>query len=221
VGSTGLYRYNPATNKFDRFENVVCNSPSLIDKNVNAMIEDAQGEFWIGTEAGLYRYHPQQQVCTLYQHDPHDTTSISSDVITSLCEDSAARNTLWIGTNAGLNRYTPQEHLHPLSSRPQRLQSLSHDTFRIREDPKQRGVLWIGTNDGLNQYDPQQGTIVRYPFDARDKIRCDLASAQTSGVLWPAPCILVCGVMKPQPVVLHASRCGPRLLEPGSRPLPL
>ncbi len=188
IGSDRLYRYNSETNKFDRFENIVTNGPSLIGKYVNAIIEDTQGEFWIGTNVGLYRYHPQQHVFTHYRHDPHDTTSISSDVITSLCEDSAARNTLWIGTNGGLNRYAPQKNtfIHYRHD-PNDSKSLSHDyIFCIREDPKQRGVLWIGTNDGLNQYDPQQGTIVRYPFDARDKISGVIFAlyADRRGVLW-------------------------------------
>lgn len=168
VGSTGLYRYNPTTDKFDRFENVVRNSPSLIGKNVNAMIEDAQGEFWIGTDAGLYRYHPQQHVFTQYRHDPHDPTSISSDAIISIFADQVGR--LWIGTNAGLNRYDPQKNtfIHYRHD-PNDSRSLSHDYIGcIREDPKQRGVLWIGTNAGLNQYDPQKNTFVRYPLGPQD-----------------------------------------------------
>lgn len=210
VGSTGLYRYNPATDKFDRFENVVRNSPSLIDKNVNAMIEDAQGVFWIGTDAGLYHYRvgsagilpasqggalrspqlakifPQQQVCTHYQHDPHDPTSISDDVITAIFADRAG--TLWIGTNAGLNRYDQQKNTFiRYRHAPNNPRSLSQDViFCIREDPKQRGVLWIGTNAGLNQYDQHKDEFVRYPLDPRDQIR-DVIFAlyeDRQGVLW-------------------------------------
>jgi len=82
--------------------NHITTDNGLIAGNVRSIIEDYQGFIWIGTEDGLQRYDGYSIVN--YQHDEKDSTSLSSNYILSLFEDS--RKNLWIGTlDAGLCLY--------------------------------------------------------------------------------------------------------------------
>ncbi len=69
----------------------------LTTGNVRAIIQDYQGIYWFGSEDGLMRYDGYEIVS--YNHDEGDTTSISSNFILTLFEDSFRR--LWIGTIDG------------------------------------------------------------------------------------------------------------------------
>ncbi len=69
----------------------------LANGNVRAILQDYQGFFWIGTEDGLQRYDGYSLV--EYRHDADDTTSLSSNFIFCLYEDS--KKNLWIGNLDG------------------------------------------------------------------------------------------------------------------------
>lgn len=74
----------------------------LISGNVRTILEDYQGFFWFGTEDGLQRYDGYSM--HNYFYDEKDTTTLSSNYILYLFEDS--RKNLWVGTlDAGLCLY--------------------------------------------------------------------------------------------------------------------
>jgi signal transduction histidine kinase/ligand-binding sensor domain-containing protein len=77
--------------------NRIDQSSGLQNGNVRAIIKDHQGFMWFGTEDGLFRYDGYGMKG--YRKDEHDTTSISSNFILSLFEDS--EKNLWIGTLDG------------------------------------------------------------------------------------------------------------------------
>ena len=54
----------------------------LSDEGVNALVQDAQGFLWIGTDDGLNRYDGYG--FTVYNHDPSDTTSLYDTTIREL-----------------------------------------------------------------------------------------------------------------------------------------
>ncbi len=166
AGGEDLRRYNPNTDKFDRFKYDPRNSESLAGKIVTTILEDRNGEIWIGTDAGLYRYNRRLDVLTIYRHDPHDTTSLSIDYVSALCEDRTG--TLWIGTDAGLNRYEREKNafIH-YRYNPNRPAGLNSDPIGyIRED--RGGMIWIVTSAGLNRYDRKSDTITRYHYGPKD-----------------------------------------------------
>ncbi len=70
---------------------------------LNAIYEDSQGNFWLGTAQGLIlfdRVTGTQQ--PPLQNDPQDPTSLSGNFVSRILED--AQGNLWIGTlNGGLN----------------------------------------------------------------------------------------------------------------------
>jgi ligand-binding sensor domain-containing protein/signal transduction histidine kinase len=74
----------------------------LVNGNVRTILQDYQGFIWFGTEDGLQRYDGHSTVT--YYHKDSDSTSLSSNYILSLFEDS--QKNLWIGTlDAGLCWY--------------------------------------------------------------------------------------------------------------------
>src|SRR5689334_15460278 len=69
----------------------------LRNGNVRNFVKDYQGFMWIGTEDGLHRYDGQN--IKIYRKIDGDSTSLGSNFILSLAEDS--RHNLWIGTLDG------------------------------------------------------------------------------------------------------------------------
>lgn len=69
---------------------------------INDMVQDREGFIWIATKGGLNRY--DGYTFKTFTTDPQDTSSISSNSVSNLLEDSKGR--LWIGTHdAGVNVY--------------------------------------------------------------------------------------------------------------------
>jgi transcriptional regulator with GAF, ATPase, and Fis domain/ligand-binding sensor domain-containing protein len=182
TSTNGLCRYNPNTDKFDRFKHDQHNPESLAARFVNAIMEDGNGELWMGTNQGLYRHNRQRDDFVIYRHDPHDTSSISSDQVTAVCEDR--KGNLWIGTSgAGMNRFDRGKNVFlRYRDDPQNPNSLGGaGIFCLREDPASPGSIWISAHRGLYRFNYQANTVMRYPF-AQDMI-FDLY-VDSRGTLW-------------------------------------
>ena len=77
-------------------------SDGLSEKSVTCILQDRKGFMWFGTRNGLNRYDGVE--FRIYESTYGDTTSISSNFINSLAEDSVGN--IWVGTlDAGLNLY--------------------------------------------------------------------------------------------------------------------
>lgn len=132
----------------------------LSQGTVNAVIQDAQGFLWFGTEDGLNRYNGY--AFKIFKHDPDDANSLSNNFIWTLGEDHSGN--LWVGTDGGgLNKFDPESetftrYLH----NPRDSTSLSDDSVQcIFVDSG--GTVWIGTwGGGLNKYVPETNSFKRY-----------------------------------------------------------
>lgn len=101
---------------------------------------------WFATGDGLNKYDGYS--FTTYHHDPDDTTSIGSDDLTCVFEDSQER--LWIGTrHNGIDLFDRQKGLftHIRHSGTTGLQS--DDVLGVTED--REGGIWIRTNEGIDR----------------------------------------------------------------------
>src|ERR1700712_2431264 len=76
-----------------RFESFTINN-GLSQGFVSGITQDKKGLMWFATGDGLNKY--DGYTFTVYHHDANDTTSLGSDDVTSVFEDSKGR--LWIGT---------------------------------------------------------------------------------------------------------------------------
>lgn len=114
---------------------------------VDQIAQDTLGFLWFGSSNGLHRWDGHH--FKTYLHDPEDSTSVSSNRISSLFLDRGGR--LWVGTqSAGLNLYDPHsENFTRFLPDPNDSTSLSHQKVNhIAEDLD--GNLWIATISGLN-----------------------------------------------------------------------
>lgn len=71
---------------------------------VQSLIQDKDGNIWIGTRNGLARYDGYDIKC--YYHNDKDSTSLNHNFIHNLFLDSKGQ--IWIVSNGGICRYQPE-----------------------------------------------------------------------------------------------------------------
>ncbi len=147
-------KYNGSTLRFQHYGL----EEGLSQSSVQAILQDAQGYLWLGTQDGLNRFDGYS--FTVYRPDTADPYSLSSGEILALAE--GLDGSLWIGTNAGLNRYDPlTKRFTRWVHEDRKPESLADDTVQaLFQDPQ--GPLWVGTQAGLQQFDPATGTFTRF-----------------------------------------------------------
>ncbi|MCD4682755.1 MAG: hypothetical protein K8R86_05700, partial [Bacteroidales bacterium] len=151
---------------------------------VNDITKDPDGYMWFATAAGLCRYDGYN--IKIYQNDPDDSTTISSNNIRCLLVDD--NNILWIGTAYGLNKMDLATEKFTWfkrdSSNPN---SLSHNYINtIYKD--RTGIIWIATVRGLNEMNVEDGSFTSYFQKSENKLS-DVDNIQSinkdhSGKLW-------------------------------------
>lgn len=145
---------------------------------IRSMIEDSQGNIWLGTEGGgVNRLNPNS-----FQHFTTNE-GLSHYQVWSISEDSNGH--LWFGTyhvgrpSNGVNRYDGQNFTHFTT-----LEGLSRPSIlSIIED--NQGMLWLGTGNGLNRYDPVKKEIAYYT-EKEGLIKNNVESmfVDTQGNIW-------------------------------------
>ncbi|MFT4928062.1 MAG: ligand-binding sensor domain-containing protein/signal transduction histidine kinase [Phenylobacterium sp.] len=156
----GLYRYNGYD--FKTFTHDPADPGSLADNYVNTLFIDQSDQLWIGTDAGLARYHAPSESFIHHQHQAHHPESLSGNVVMSIAQDH--NGDLWIATlGGGLNRFdrTNKSFSH-FKHDPHNPDSLSDDNvYTVLAD--RQGTIWAGTRDGgLNRLDIGSTKFKRY-----------------------------------------------------------
>ncbi|MBZ9731240.1 response regulator [Salegentibacter sp. JZCK2] len=139
--SSGIHRYMPESNSFE----IVEGFPEIY--HYTTFIEDHQGVLWAGTYwDGLFYYNPETKDKGFYRFDRNDRSSLSSNVINGLFEDS--NNNLWITTENGLNLFNPNQNNFYRYTTDNGFPS--NVTYSILEDGDSN--LWISTSNGLVEF---------------------------------------------------------------------
>jgi len=168
--STGLNKFNKDNGTFTRYLADPKDPNSLSNESIKAIVEDAAGTLWIGTESGgLNKMDQANGTFTPYRSQPDQPNSLSSDNITAMVVDNAG--IIWIGTQQGaLNRFDPNtEQFTRYLPDPANPNSMgSGQVESILED--ERGLLWISHthgDTGLTMFDKQH-TFIKYKADANN-----------------------------------------------------
>jgi ligand-binding sensor domain-containing protein/signal transduction histidine kinase len=138
----------------------------LSQSTVNAIVQDALGFMWFGTQDGLNRFDGYNVVT--YKHNPDDASSISDNGIWCMLRDRSGD--LWIGTmRGGLNQYSSMtDKFVSFKHDPMDPHSISeNNVVSLFEDS--HGMLWVGTSSkGLDRFDRQKKQFHHYRYDSNE-----------------------------------------------------
>ncbi len=144
------------------FKHSASNSNSLADDNAFSLINDRDGDLWIGTRYhGLDRYEISKNRFIHYKHNEVNNTTISDDYITTIFEDS--EGAIWAGTrNKGLNKFNRDTNTFTrFLYDAEDTTSLSNNiVWAISEDRSKN--LWIGTGDGICKLEKKSGNNIYF-----------------------------------------------------------
>jgi signal transduction histidine kinase/ligand-binding sensor domain-containing protein/AraC-like DNA-binding protein/DNA-binding NarL/FixJ family response regulator len=126
-------------------------------------IVDRTGLLWLGTRPGLFKQAPKKQQMDLFRYSANEPSSLPSDNIQCLFEDSKKR--LWIGTAKGLAIYqSGQDNFRVFKNNPANPASLSNNhIIMIQEDAD--GKIWVCTSNGLNQWQESTSNFKRFFYN--------------------------------------------------------
>lgn len=128
----------------------------------------ADGEYWIGTESGVYVYNNGNGTITHLEKQNSNTYSLSDNAIYTICRDKEGG--MWAGTFfGGINYYSGQYAIFSKYLPHKENNSISgSDVREICKDGN--GNIWIGTEDaGLNRLNPKTGLFTTFKPDGTSK----------------------------------------------------
>ncbi|MEO8606781.1 MAG: two-component regulator propeller domain-containing protein [Chloroflexota bacterium] len=178
LGGSGLYRFDPVQGTFTQFPGIT---------GVTAIVNDANGLFWIGTGNGLYQFDPQNgEILQHFTHDATQADGLNTDRISSLYLDR--EGVLWVGTvESGLNVYdTRQSRFAHYRHNPDLVSSLADGAITSMFTTDQDGV-WVGIQDKLDFIDLAKGSVTHYTPQTADGKSLGAINAiyqDHNGIVW-------------------------------------
>ncbi|MEP4094734.1 two-component regulator propeller domain-containing protein [Reichenbachiella sp.] len=121
-----------------------------------------EGKLWLGTDGGgLDIFDPETEIFTNYKNTRNDQSSLTSNVLWSLCRDR--QDNIWIGTyQGGISKYDALSNFfHLTENEPSNPNSLSGKPI-ISLCARPEGGLWIGTDWGGLQLIKPDGTFDQF-----------------------------------------------------------
>lgn len=151
----GLVAIDVKSGNVQHFQHVSDDAGSLSGHRVRAILEDIEGQLWVGTYAsGLNRLDRDSGTFERFGHQEELASSLSGDRVTSLFQDNDDR--LWVGTYSGLNLYDRESNGFVRYENDSRdANSLGGDKVTTMFQDRS-GILWVGTrNNGLSKWNPR------------------------------------------------------------------
>jgi len=139
----GLHRFHERSDDFESVDFTTGAGLSHAESRVYAIIEDpTQNVMWLGCSGGLVAYDRENSSFQLFQHEPDNANSLSSNEVTVLQTDDEGQ--LWVGTYKGLNVLRNDGRFDSFSTSD----GLPHAAISGLAFDR-RGQLWISTTHGL------------------------------------------------------------------------
>ena len=134
-------------------------------QHVLSLLERNPGEYWIGTQAGIWIYVQGEGLTSHIVRSESDRKSISSDAVTNMFAD--AEGNVWIGTNyRGLNVWRNSHGAYSVYYPDSGDYSMQGRIVRVIK-PGASGTVWMGTEDGvLNRFYPETGRFEQYTLSS-------------------------------------------------------
>ena len=122
---------------------------------VKYIYQGQDGSYYIGflRDGGLGIIEPNSKETKYYKNIPNDKTSISSNRVRYINEDS--KGNIWIGTSYGLNKYDPKTKVF---KRYTTSDGIDNNTiYGVLVDDNDN--IWVSTNKGISQIDTKNNTV--------------------------------------------------------------
>lgn len=149
-----------------RFEKFGEKGRSKIEQeSIRCLFVDKSKTIWVGTNTGLTAIKNTAQGLQYqhFKHDPLNTSSISSNIITAIYADKY--DNLWIGTQSqGVNLLRKHTHSFIRINTVSPQLRLNNNIIRVIK-PDGEGTIWIGTQEGLTRLNWARQTIATYKND--------------------------------------------------------
>lgn len=133
----------------------------LSHDQVNNMVMDDDGTFWIGTTGGgLNHFDPIREKFTCFRSIPGDANSLSDNSIRVILP--AGNGLFWIGTDNGLNKFESRRRVFTryLTARDLSEVGSQNAVYSLHQDIS--GIIWVGTGNGLYRLDSSRETFSLY-----------------------------------------------------------
>ncbi len=154
---------------------------------VNKIDEDSLGRLWLATYNGVYCYDGYEFFP--YQHHPRDTTTLSSDLCSTVLVDRQ-QNT-WVGTNgAGLCKILPSSKEVVRHDQKLLINQFGQEGNKVRHlvQDNYHGNIWAATNVGLFEIQaPNTDTVISLQLRDTAELKTHLIEciyADQEGILW-------------------------------------
>lgn len=162
----GLSVYNKDTQTFRNFKSTATDPHSLSFNYIRTLHVDTNNTLWIGTYGGglntINISHLMNRKDVNFEHFRHqldDKTSLSSDLVNSIFEDS--KNRLWIATQNGLNLYHKEQNQFQAFTMTD---GLPDNVIKaILED--KNGRLWVSTQNGISRFNTENASFINFTTD--------------------------------------------------------
>jgi len=161
----GLIEHNDLSRSLVRYDRETGNKkaeyrfPIKKDANeypfISGYWQDGHDVFWFATLQGLFSFNETKNEWRQWKNNPADSTSLSADMLFSICPDPIApEKYVWVGTNgAGFNRF---ELATGRCIRYSEKDGLPNNViYGILND--EAGNLWMSTNKGLSCFNIRNG----------------------------------------------------------------
>ncbi|MDM8516781.1 two-component regulator propeller domain-containing protein [Desulfobacterales bacterium HSG16] len=166
----GLDRFDKKTGEFTHYQYDSKNPESIGANNIYYLSEDMSGNIWIAHKvskknAGLEMLDRKTGKFIHYAHDPKNSSSVSSDRVSSVYEDTVTGIFWVINTNAGIiDKYDKNSSKFLLYQHdPSNPDSIASNTVLVMlEDSRDR--FWISTLGSFEQFDRKTGKFIHHPY---------------------------------------------------------
>jgi len=171
VTMSGVDLYNKEDGTVTHFQQENGTPGSIVSNSFHwaprLITEDLEGDIWLGSREGVFRYNKKEKIFIPFKHDPENINSISADNIWTMMTDVEGR--IWIGTSKGLDVYDIETdtftHYRYDSSRKNSLGK--GVVYAVLQDKD--GDIWVGTSEGgLNKLQKEDGTFLAYTHNSED-----------------------------------------------------
>jgi ligand-binding sensor domain-containing protein len=141
IESVGLCRYDGVS--FTIYSNYSKDSSSLGNNFVNSICEDKNGNLWVGTEEGLYRFNRITEKFTPYL-TKNEQKQLGKQVYTVKINKDGE---VWVGTNKGISIYNQQNDKFIRLPYVENGKEINIQVNSVCFDINKH--VWLGTSEGL------------------------------------------------------------------------